>query len=191
MASAMVVEVNLPPVGRGLAHQLNSSARDFARTIASLVALERREHSRQALLLLLGLRLLVGAIEIFRAQRRRFGQPLQQFGELGRECVRFGGDEEHHADRQPIDHQRKGRARPRAIALDDLMKGRAFAGRSRKSLLIAGLPRTERRPADPAPYRMRLAGRNLQTRALSAVGPAEATIRNSRCRAWRGGCSPN
>ena len=56
--------------------------------IASLVALSASNMPRQAILLLLGLRLLVGAIEILEREGDIVREPLQQFDEFRRERVR-------------------------------------------------------------------------------------------------------
>ena len=123
--SAMVVEVNLPPLAAASHTSSNSSLRDFARMIASLVALSAASMRVR--------RSFCSSVLAFSSARSKFserkghvvGQPLQQFGEFRRERVDLGGDEQHHADGLPIDQQRKRGARPCAFVADDRQECRA------------------------------------------------------------------
>ena len=74
----MVVEVNLAPRTTASQTRSKSSARDSARTIASLVALSAAYISVQAVFLFLGFRSFVGTIEISEGECDILREPLQQ-----------------------------------------------------------------------------------------------------------------
>jgi len=90
-------------------------------------------------LLLLGLRLLVGAIEAAERKRHIVGQPLQQFGKFRDEGVLLGGHEQHHAERLTADEQWKRRARFRPVAVNDLVE-RAALRFAEEIVVDASLP---------------------------------------------------
>ena len=81
----MVVEVNLPPFAAAWHTSSNSSLRDFARMIASLVALSAASMRVR--------RSFCSSVLAFSSARSKFserkrdvvGQPLQQLDEIGRE----------------------------------------------------------------------------------------------------------
>ena len=147
-------------VRRGLAHQIEQLVAGFGPHDGFVGCAQRREHARQALLLTFGPRLLVGPVEGPDRERHVVGEPLQQFGEFGRERVLLGGNEEHHADRLAGDQQRKRRARHRAVAVNELVKRRP-ARVSAQIIGNAGPARAECVAAQPAPFRMIRVGRNL------------------------------
>ena len=60
---------------------------------------------RQILDPLVGLRLLVGAVEILQCKGHIVDEPLQQFGEFRRERVLLERHEGHHADHLPLHQQ--------------------------------------------------------------------------------------
>ena len=60
---------------------------------------------------LVGPGLFVGAVEILQRKGHVVGEPLQQFGEFGRERVLLGGNEHHDADDLPAHEQRERRRR--------------------------------------------------------------------------------
>ena len=78
LVSAMEVEVNLPPSAAASQTSSNNSARRFRAHDRLVGRAQRRQHARQPLLLLLGPRLLVGAVEILQRERHVVGQSLQQ-----------------------------------------------------------------------------------------------------------------
>ena len=77
----------LAALGRGLAHQIIQFGAGFRPHDRFVGRAQRREHARQAFLLLLGPRLFFGAIEIIQRERDVVGQPLQHFDEFRRERV--------------------------------------------------------------------------------------------------------
>ena len=111
----MVVEVNLPPVAAAAQTRSNSSVRDFARMIASLVALSAANIRAS--------RSFCSSVLAFSSARSKFssanetlsGEPLQQFGEFRRERVLLERNVDHDADHPPLNEQREGRAGLRAV----------------------------------------------------------------------------
>ena len=143
-----------------LAHELKQFTTRFRPHDRFVGRAQRRQHPRQPLLLLLGARLLVRAIEVTESKRDVVGEPLQQFGEFGGEGVDLGRDKEHHAGALVVDQQRKGRARPCTIALDHLLE-RCAARIAGEIVAQARLPRPVGGAAYPAALRIGVAAVNL------------------------------
>ena len=158
-------------VGRGFAHQFEQLGAGFSTHDRFVGRAQRSKHPCQAFFLDFGPRLVGGAVEVFHRERHVGGEPLQQFGEFGRERVLLGGDEEHHARRLARDDQWERRARHRAVAMDELMERRP-AGIRTKIVGDAGSPGAEGVAAEPAPLRAVRVGRNLY--------PAHVAGRRSR-----------
>ena len=101
---------------------------------------------------LVGLGLFVGAVEILQRERHIVGQPLQQLDEFRRERVLLGGHENHDADHLPA---RRATETPRRTSRRRCGDGMECLAALVGEIVVddAGLPRAERRAAQPAPFR--------------------------------------
>src|SRR5450631_3213879 len=97
----MVAEANVP---------LNTAA-SHTSSNNCVGGAERFKHPCQAILLFLGLRLLVGTIEILESESKIIRESLQQFDQFGRERCPLKGVEDDHAHRLAAIHQWQRRHR--------------------------------------------------------------------------------
>ncbi len=158
--------------GRGIADQIEQLAAGFRPHDRFVGRAQRREHPPQLFLLLLGPRLLVGAVETAERIGDVVGEPLQQLGEFGRERVALGGDEQHHADRLVVDDQWKRRAGSRILAIDNFAE-RAVGDIAEEIVVDAGAPGTERLAADTTPFGTRIAARDVKTTRILGSGACD------------------
>ena len=115
-ASAIVVEVNLPPSTAAAQTSSNISARDLARMIASLVALSAANMRVSRSFCSSVLRLFLGAVEIVEGERNVFREPRKQLHQIVGECALFAGKKQQHADGlAAVLQQRKTRAGSRSV----------------------------------------------------------------------------
>jgi hypothetical protein len=117
---------------------------------------------------LLGLRLLVGAIEIFQGEGDILRKTLQQFDQLGREGSSLHGVEDKHSLRALAIKQRQDRGRSYAGTAGALVPGPgSLVGQ--EVLGDARLPGPERVASQAAPFRQRFRSRKLQVPHLVRV----------------------
>ncbi|MGX1398666.1 hypothetical protein AB7M70_008075 [Bradyrhizobium japonicum] len=134
---------------------------------------------------LVGLVLLVGAIEILHREGDVVGEALQQLDELGREGLLLGRHVDHDADGLVVRDQRERRAGARAVALQDGMEG---AHTAVIDIVVAdtGLPGAERGAAHAAPLGpVGVDGKTNVPRGLGGRPCGPRRSRAGRCQPWR------
>src|SRR6266702_4267024 len=135
----------LAAVCGGLAHQIEQLAAGACAHDRLVGRTERREHARQALLLFLGLRLLVGAVEIIEGERNVLRKALQQPDQFRAEHTEFAGEEHNDTDGSAVFQQRQCRARSGATVANHLVEMSRGAEIGQVIVADARLPRTKRR----------------------------------------------